>query len=75
MQKLMSSKTRGSMLWGFLLVILGLFAMMTPAVSGIATTFMLGALLLISGLATVIYAFGSHAYHVWSLPGVGLMER
>jgi uncharacterized membrane protein HdeD (DUF308 family) len=67
MQKLMSSKThvRGSMLWGFLLVILGLFAMMTPAVSGIATTFMLGALLLI----------GSHAYHVWSLPGVGLMER
>jgi hypothetical protein len=50
------------MLWGFLLVILGLFAMMTPAVSGIATTFMLGALLLISGLATVIYAFGSDSF-------------
>ena len=50
------------MLWGFLLVILGLFAMMTPAISGIATTFMLGALLLISGLAMVIYAFGSDSF-------------
>lgn len=64
MQELKNSRThaRGSMLWGFLLVILGLFAMMTPAVSGIATTFMLGALLLISGLATVIYAFGSDSF-------------
>jgi uncharacterized membrane protein HdeD (DUF308 family) len=50
------------MLWGFLLVILGLFAMMTPAISGIATTFMLAALLLISGIATVIFAFGSDSF-------------
>ena len=53
---------RGSMLWGFLVVILGLFAMMTPAITGIATTFMLAALLLISGLATVIFAFGSESF-------------
>ena len=54
--------TRGNMLWGFLLVILGLFAMMTPAISGIATTFMLAALLLISGLAMVIYSFSSESF-------------
>ena len=53
---------RGSMLWGFLLVILGLFAMVTPAISGIAATFMLAALLLISGIATVIFAFGSESF-------------
>ena len=56
------NSSRGSMLWGFLLVILGLFAMMTPAISGIATTFMLAALLLISGLATIIFAFGSESF-------------
>ena len=54
--------SRGNMLWGFLLVILGLFAMMTPAVSGIATTFMLGALLLISGIGMVIYSFSSDSF-------------
>jgi hypothetical protein len=34
MKELKNSRAhaRGSMLWGFLLVILGLFAMMTPAV-------------------------------------------
>jgi uncharacterized membrane protein HdeD (DUF308 family) len=53
---------RGSMLWGFLLVRLGLFAMVTPAISGIAATFMLAALLLISGFATVIFAFGSESF-------------
>ena len=51
--------SRGSMLWGFLMVILGLFAMFTPAVSGIAVTLMLAVLLLIGGLGMVIYAFGS----------------
>lgn len=59
---------RGSMLWGFLLVILGLFAMMTPAISGIATTFMLGTLLLLSGLGVVIYSFSSDTF------GQGVMK-
>ena len=54
--------SRGSILWGFLLAFLGLFAMMTPAVSGIATTFMLGALLLSSGIGMVIYAFRSDSF-------------
>ena len=54
--------SQGSMLWGFLLVILGLFAMMTPAISGLATVVMLGALLLISGLATLIFAFSSNSF-------------
>jgi uncharacterized membrane protein HdeD (DUF308 family) len=44
------------------MVILGLFAMMTPAVSGIAVTFMLATLLLIAGIGTVFYAFGSESF-------------
>lgn len=59
---IMKNSARGSMLWGFLLVILGLFAMMSPAVSGLAVTFMLGTLLLIAGLGTVIYAFSSESF-------------
>jgi len=55
----MKKSARGSMLWGFLMVILGLFAMLTPAVSGIAVTLMLAVLLLISGLGMVIYSFSS----------------
>ena len=55
----MHDSNRGSMLWGFLMVILGLFAMFTPAVSGIAVTLMLAVLLLISGLGMVIYSFSS----------------
>ena len=55
----MTNASRGSMLWGFLMVILGLFAMLTPAVSGIAVTLMLAVLLLISGLGMLIYAFSS----------------
>ena len=59
---ILRNASRGSMLWGFLMVILGLFAMMTPAVSGIAVTFMLATLLLIAGIGTVFYAFGSESF-------------
>ena len=55
----MHDSNRGSMLWGFLMVILGLFAMFTPAVSGITVTLMLAVLLLISGLGMLMYSFSS----------------
>ena len=64
----MKNAARGSMLWGFLMVILGLFAMLTPAVSGIAVTLMLAVLLLISGLGMVIYSFSSSHF------GQGMMR-
>ncbi len=53
---------RGSMLWGFLIVILGLFAMMSPAMSGVAVALMLGTLLIIAGTGGVIFAFNSNSF-------------
>lgn len=59
---IMKYSARGSILWGFLMVILGLLAMMSPAVSGLAVTFMLGTLLLVAGLCMVIFAFSSASF-------------
>jgi len=53
---------RGSMLWGFLIVILGLFAMMSPAMSGVAVTLMVATLLIIAGTSGVIFAFSSTSF-------------
>ena len=58
----LKNASRGSMLWGFLLVILGLFAMMSPAVSGVAVTLMLATLLIIAGTGGVIFAFSSESF-------------
>jgi uncharacterized membrane protein HdeD (DUF308 family) len=54
--------SKGNILWGFLVVILGLFAMVSPAVSGLAVTFMLGTLLVIAGFAGVLFAFSSDGF-------------
>ena len=53
---------RGSMLWGFLIVILGLFAMMSPAMSGVAVALMVATLLIIAGTSGVIFAFSSTSF-------------
>lgn len=58
----LKNANRGSMLWGFLIVILGLFAMMSPAISGVAVALMLGTLLIIAGTGGVIFAFSSESF-------------
>ncbi len=58
----LKNASRGSMLWGFLIVILGLFAMMSPAMSGVAVALMLATLLIIAGTGGVIFAFSSKSF-------------
>ncbi len=51
--------SRAGVIWGFIVLILGILAMMTPLVSGIAVTVMVAILLLAAGLAQTMYAFKS----------------
>jgi uncharacterized membrane protein HdeD (DUF308 family) len=51
--------SRAGVVWGIIVLILGILAMMTPLVSGIAVTFMVAILLLAAGLAQTVYAFKS----------------
>jgi uncharacterized membrane protein HdeD (DUF308 family) len=51
--------SRVSVVWGIIVLILGVLAMMAPLVSGIAVTVMVALLLLAAGLAQSMYAFKS----------------
>ncbi len=51
--------SRAGVVWGIIVLILGILAMMTPLVSGIAVTVMVAILLLAAGLAQTVYAFKS----------------
>jgi uncharacterized membrane protein HdeD (DUF308 family) len=59
--------SRVGVVWGTIVLILGVLAMMAPLVSGIAVTVMVAILLLASGLAQTMYAFKSETI----LSGVG----
>lgn len=51
--------SRVGVVWGIMVLILGVLAMLTPLVSGIAVTVMVAILLLAAGLAQSVYAFKS----------------
>ena len=51
--------SRVGVVWGIIVLILGVLAMMAPLVSGIAVTVMVAILLLAAGLAQTMYAFKS----------------
>ena len=51
--------SRAGVVWGIIVLILGVLAMAAPLVSGIAVTFMVAVLLLAAGIAQTIYAFRS----------------
>jgi uncharacterized membrane protein HdeD (DUF308 family) len=51
--------SRAGVVWGIIVLILGILAMAAPLVSGIAVTFMVAVLLLAAGIAQTIYAFRS----------------
>ena len=59
--------SRAGVVWGIIVVILGILAMMAPLASGIAVTFMVAVLLLAAGIAQTIYAFRSETV----LSGIG----
>lgn len=59
--------SRVGVVWGLIVLILGVLAMMAPLVPGIAVTVMVAILLLAAGLAQTMYAFKSETI----LSGVG----
>lgn len=59
--------SRAGVVWGIIVLILGILAMAAPLVSGIAVTFMVAILLLAAGIAQTIYAFRSET----ALSGIG----
>ncbi len=48
--------------WGFAVMILGVLAIMTPFVSGVAVTMLLAVLLTAAGLMTTMYAFKAGSF-------------
>lgn len=59
--------SRVGIVWGVIVVILGILAMLAPLASGIAITLLVGIVLLASGLVQSIYAFRSDT----ALTGIG----
>ena len=53
---------RSSFIWGLVLVALGIFAVMAPLFSGIATTVLVGLLLLMGGIVEAIFAFKAESF-------------
>lgn len=51
------SESKNSIAIGILLAILGMFAIMSPLFSGMSLTFMVGALLFVTGIFEIIFAF------------------
>ena len=49
--------SRRGMLWGALTLLLGLFAIASPVIPGLAVTIMVGAALLLAGISMTVYAF------------------
>jgi len=59
--------SRVGVVWGIVVLILGILAMMAPLASGIAVTVVVAVLLLAAGLAQTLYAFKSET----ALSGIG----
>ncbi len=53
---------RSSFVWGMVLVALGIFAVMAPLFSGIATAVLVGMLLLMGGVVEAIFAFKTESF-------------
>lgn len=53
-----STRSRGwSILWGILLIIIGILALLTPEVAALATVLTLGWLLVLAGIVEIVHAF------------------
>jgi uncharacterized membrane protein HdeD (DUF308 family) len=55
-------ESKNSIAIGVLLAILGMFAIMSPVFSGISTTFMVGALLFVTGVFETVFAFKQDSF-------------
>ena len=54
--------TRSTFIWGMVLVSLGVFAVVAPLFSGIATSVLVGMLLMTGGIAQSVFAFGAPSF-------------
>ena len=55
-------ESKNSIAFGVLLAIFGMFAIMSPVFSGISTTFIVGALLFVTGIFETVFAFKQDSF-------------
>ena len=57
-----ANTARAGTIWGFVVILLGILAMVMPFITGVAVTLMIGIILMASGIAQIMYTFKSQSF-------------
>ncbi len=60
--QVLKQASRGSMIWGFLTLLFGLFAIASPYIAGLSTAVFIGIALLAAGVSMAIFAFQAPSF-------------